>query len=72
MTPLCNHIVMFYDVNVFEPKPCHQHKKKFIVFFHIMVKDNPKNRIKKKLIVYYVYHGGLEYISMKIIHVIVY
>ncbi len=46
--------------------------KKIIYIFHIMVKDNPKNRINKKLIVYYVYNGGLEYIGMKIIHVIVY
>jgi hypothetical protein len=58
---------MFYYVNAFELKLCHQHN-----FFFIMVKDNPKNRIKKKLIVYYISHGGLKYIGMKIIHVIVY
>jgi hypothetical protein len=35
------------------------------MFLHIMVEYNPCNRIEKKLIFFYVYHGGLEYINIK-------
>jgi hypothetical protein len=33
------------------------------MFLHIMVQYNPSNRVEKKLIVLYVYNGGLEYIN---------
>ncbi len=35
------------------------------MFLHIMVEYNPGNRIEKKLIVFYVYHGGLKYVNIK-------
>jgi hypothetical protein len=35
------------------------------MLLHIMVKYNPCNRIEKKLIVFYVYHGGLKYVNIK-------
>jgi hypothetical protein len=40
------------------------------MFLHIMVEHNPNKRITKKLI--HLYYGGLEYIYMKYIHVIMY
>jgi hypothetical protein len=40
-------------------------KNNFTMFLHIMVEYNQGNRIEKKLIYFYVYHGGLEYINIK-------
>ncbi len=37
----------------------------------IMGEHNSSNKIKNKLILFYVYHGGLEYICMKLILIIV-
>jgi len=45
--------------------------RNFTMFLHNMVEHNPKNIIKKKRIVCYVYCSGLKYICTKNILVIV-
>jgi hypothetical protein len=40
-------------------------QKIFIMFLHTMVKHNPKKTIEKKLIIFSLYYGNLEYICMK-------
>jgi hypothetical protein len=48
----------FYNYTMSTPK------KKFTIFLNNMVEHNPKNNIKKKII-FYVYHGELEYICVE-------
>jgi hypothetical protein len=37
-------------------------KKEFHNFLHIVIEDNLGKRIRRKIFIYYLYYGGLEYI----------
>jgi hypothetical protein len=42
------------------------------MLLHIMVEHNPNKRTTNKLLLFHLYYGGLGYIYMKYIHVIMY
>jgi hypothetical protein len=41
------------------------------MLLHIIKKQNPNNKIKMTLNIFYVYHGGLKYIFTEVIYVII-
>jgi hypothetical protein len=62
---LCSHIVLFSSVGIFS-LTMSTLKKQFTMFLHNMIKHNPRNIINY---VFYLFHGALEYICLKNIHV---
>jgi len=45
-------------------------RKIFIMFLHVIKKQNPNNKIEMTLNKFYVHHGGLKYLCTQIIYVI--